>query len=74
MKLFKSDPWDRDDFAAVACIAMIYLPLAGLFTYGSVRFETQFIGHPLISWLLIFHCVTVYCFGMGCGIRWLTLK
>ena len=73
MTLLKSLFGDRDDCAAMACIMIIYLPFAGLFTYGTVRFEMQFIGYPLISWLLIAHCVIAYCFGMVSGIRWLTL-
>ncbi len=74
MKLLKSLFGDRDDCAAMACITMVYLPFAVMFTYGSVRFEMQFIGHPLISWILIAHCVIVYCFGMVSGARWLALQ
>lgn len=74
MKLSERDLWSRDDFAAMACLATVYLPFASLFTYGTIRFELQFVGYPLASWLLVAHCVIVYCFGMGCGICWLTLK
>jgi len=74
MKLSERDLWSRDDFAAAACIAMVYLPFAGLFTYGTIRFELQLIGSPLVSWLFVAHCVITYCFGMVSGIRWLILK